>query len=90
MNQRDREHAERFAAHRAEAEAELWRRMDALGLHARDGWRLAETTRDAMDGTELVIRPLHMSRDPPPDLQCIVHVREDDGSIDIRCPPRER
>ena len=89
MSQRDLEFAKRFAAHRAEAEAELWRRMEETGLFARDGWRLSETTREARDGTELVIRPIHMSRDAPSGMECIVHVREDDGQIDMRCQRKE-
>lgn len=86
MSQKDRDFAVRFSARRAEAEAHLRRAMEARGLHAHDGWRIVETTRDARDGTELVIRPIHRIHTPPPDLECVIWVQTDDGTIDVRCP----
>lgn len=82
---KDTDFAARFSAQRAEAEAQLWRYMEARGLRAADGWRLHETTRDARQGTELVIRPIHRVHGCPPGLECIVWVKGDDGTIDIRC-----
>lgn len=89
MSQYDKDFATRFSAHRAEAEAVLRRRMEARGLYERDGWRIAETTRDARQGTELVIRPIHLRHPSPDGLECVVWVRGEDGSVDVHCFPDE-
>ena len=82
MGTHDRDHAARFAAHRAEAESRLRREMEALGLYASDGWKIAEVTREARNGTELVLRPLHLRLDPPKGLEYSVWIHEEDGSVD--------
>lgn len=87
MGTHDKDPAARFAAHRAAAEHQLRREMEALGLHARDGWKIAEVTREARNGTELVLRPLHMRLDPPKGLECSIWIHEDDGSVDTSFAP---
>jgi len=89
MSHEDKQFAARFSAHRDEAKANLRHRMEERGLFERDGWRIVETTREARQGTELVIRPMHFKHRAPPDLECVVWVRTEDGSIDIRCYPEE-
>lgn len=89
MSQYDKDFALRFSAHRAEAEALLRRLMEARGLYEHDGWRIVETTRDARQGTELVIRPLHMKHSAPAGLECVVWVRGEDGTVDVQCFPNE-
>jgi hypothetical protein len=86
MATHDKGTARLFAAHRAEAEAQLWRHMEALGLHARDGWKITETMREAREGTELVLRPLHLWLEAP-DLECVIWVHGEDGSVDSSCGP---
>lgn len=89
MGTHDKDPAARFAACRADAERRLRSEMEALGLHARDGWKIAEVTREARDGTELVLRPLHLRLDPPQGLECIIWIHEDDGSVDSSFAPSD-
>ena len=77
--------AGRFAQERAAAEARLWREMEAAGLHARDGWKIAESTREVRNGTELVLRPLHMRLHAPEHLECVVWIDADDGHVSTSC-----
>jgi hypothetical protein len=71
----------------AEARAHLWREMEARGLYARDGWKVTETTRAAGGGSQLVLRPLHLQKPAPDDLECVVAIDEDAKSIDMDCTP---
>lgn len=87
MNPRDEHFAVQFSEQRAAAEAHLWRQMEARGMHARDGWKITEVMRDTRGGTELVLRPLHLWHATPPDLECVVWVRNDDGAVDASCTP---
>lgn len=89
MGTQDKDPAARFAAHRADAERRLRTEMEALGLHARDGWKIAEVMREARNGTELVLRPLHLRLDAPAGLECTVWIHEDDGSVDSSFAPSE-
>lgn len=77
----------RFAKAIAEARAHLWREMEARGLYERDGWRVVETTRASLGGSELVLRPLHLHKLAPQDLECVVSIDEDAKSIDMDCTP---
>lgn len=77
--------AGRFAEQRDAAEARLWREMEAAGLYARDGWKIAEITREARNGTELVLRPLHMRLPAPEHLECVVWIDADDGNVSTSC-----
>jgi hypothetical protein len=61
--------------------------MEARGLHERDGWKITEIMRDTRGGTELVLRPLHLWHQTPPDLECVVWVRNDDGQVETSCTP---
>ena len=87
MGTHDKDPAARFAAHRVEAENRLRHEMEALGLYARDGWKIAEVTREARNGTELVLRPLHLRLDAPKGLECRIWIHEDDGSVDASFVP---
>ena len=89
MGTHDKDSAARFAACRADAERRLRSQMEALGLHARDGWKIAEVTREARDGTELVLRPLHLRLDAPKGLECSIWIHEDDGSVDSSFAPSD-
>jgi hypothetical protein len=51
--------------------------MDARGLLKADGWEIMETVRDFGRGSELVMRPLHLHLEAPPDLECVVLIEED-------------
>ena len=75
-----------FAQHRAQAEAQLWNAMKSAGLAEGDGWSIVEFTREAGGGTQLVMRPLHLTKASPPGMQCIVSIA-DDGSIEVECSP---
>jgi hypothetical protein len=79
--------AARFAKACAEARAHLWREMEARGLYERDGWKIVETVRPAMGGTELVMRPLHLRLTAPADLECVVTIDEDTTTVDSSCEP---
>ena len=56
------------------AESYLWREMGERGLHKEDGWSIVEFTREAEDGTEVVMRPLHLYRAAPAGLECVFGV----------------
>lgn len=79
--------ATRFARACEEARAHLRKEMEARGLHERDGWKIVETMRPARTGSELVLRPLHLHKMAPPDLECVVAIDEDATSIDVDCKP---
>lgn len=65
------------------ARSHLLREMAAHGLTERDGWKIVESLRQVPGGTELVLRPLHLHSEPPEGLECVVKVRELDGTIDL-------
>lgn len=73
-----------FSARCAEARACLERTMVQRGLLAKDGWRITETVRTIIGGTEIVMRPLHLYRASPEDLECVVRVMEHSG-VESRC-----
>lgn len=86
MGTHDKDFAVRFAANRAMAEAVLRREMEALGLRASDGWKVTETMREARNGTELVLRPIHLRLESPPGLECVIWIHAEDGTVDVVCP----
>lgn len=60
--------ADRYAI----AEAYLWLEMNGRGLHKQDGWTIVEFMRDAGNGTEIVLRPLHFYKPTPPGIECVI------------------
>jgi len=89
-NDTDDNFATRFAERYAAARAHLRREMDAIGLYERDGWRITETTRQARNGLELVLRPIHRTLASPDGLECIVWIDVEGHSIDAECVPGGR
>jgi hypothetical protein len=79
--------AKRFAKACADARAHLRREMEARGLYEKDGWMIVETVRQADGGSELVMRPLHLRKTAPPDLECVVSIDEDSTRVDMNCTP---
>ena len=77
--------ASAFTAHCNAARAHLLRLMAAHGLHARDGWRIGESTRHDSGLTHMVMRPVHRTLSPPPELECIVSIDEPGSRIHSSC-----
>ncbi len=77
--------AARFAKACADARAYLLRQMEEAGLHASDGGKIVEPVRQVVGGSELVMRPLHLHKPSPPDLECVVKIDLDSASIDSTC-----
>jgi hypothetical protein len=76
----------KFADQLATAKAHIWRELGARGLHERDGWRIAELVRESpLGGTEVVLRPLHLTLESPADLECVVTIVEEAKTIDLEC-----
>ena len=73
-----------FSERRDIARVMLRHQMDARGLTEAAGWKINETVRHVVGGTELVLRPIHMREEPPPDLEVVIGVSEEDGSTDLR------
>jgi hypothetical protein len=57
-------------------------RWKKRGLFERDGWKIVETVRAATGCTELVMRPLHLHKVAPDDLECVVTIDEDTTTVD--------
>ena len=74
-----------FAAKCDEARDTLRGHMNARGLWERDGWRITETVRHRHGRTELVLRPIHLRLDPPPNLECVVAIEEPGWDISADC-----
>src|SRR5512140_330108 len=87
QQQQDQHSADRFAEKRAAAESYLWREMEARGLHRHDGWSIGEFLRDTRGGTELILRPIHLWHQTPPELECVIWVGTDDGNVHAECTP---
>lgn len=47
------------------ARAKLTAQMVEMGLMPADGWRIGEEVRETAQGTEWILRPLHLRREPP-------------------------
>ena len=86
--QLDERASHEYSAHCARARAYLKRAMEERGLLGTDGWRIVETVRSIIDGTEIVMRPLHLYHSSPDDLECTVRVMEHSG-VESRCLGRE-
>jgi hypothetical protein len=48
-----------------QARADLAARMAAQGLSEKDGWRIHEEMRPVIDGTQWVLKPVHIHREAP-------------------------
>jgi hypothetical protein len=70
-----------------EAEAFLRAEMTKLGLLEADGWRIAQSTRDVMGATEIVLRPMHLRKSAPEGLECVVRVHEVQQKVETECAP---
>jgi hypothetical protein len=77
--------AAEFGVKRREARATLRKHMEERGLHARDGWSIAEVVRQRAGTTELVMRPIHLRLPSPDDLECVVTIDEIGSHIDSEC-----
>lgn len=84
-NSQDSRIAALFSAKREEARSTLRYHMEKRGLREGDGWRISETIRHREGRTELVLRPIHLRLDPPPDLECIVTIDEPGLAISTHC-----
>ena len=82
---RDEEVAAVFAQRVAEARLYLRKEMEAYGLREADGWRISESVRQVDGGSELVLRPIHMTHVAPAELECVVHIDEEAAAIDSSC-----
>ena len=75
MAQDDQALASHLARRIADARASLESEMRAAGLHAKDGWKIAEQVRHTVEGTDFIFTPIHL-RLARPDLErrvCINH-----------------
>lgn len=70
--------------HCVQARETLLRHMVERGLLPADGWRISESTRAAVGATEIVMRPVHRTRESPPGFECVVRISED-SRIDSHC-----
>lgn len=77
--------AARFTRRLAMARQHLRREMTAHGLHARDGWRIAETVRMIEGGSEIVLWPVHRTLPSPAGMECVVSIETDTATIDSNC-----
>lgn len=62
--------------------------MRERGLHAEDGWSIDETLRQVDGGSVIVMRPIHMRLDAPPDLECSCSVDEPGLKVSAQCAPQ--
>ena len=83
---RDSSTSRSFSERCAEARAHLRFEMARRGLHEKDGWTIAQSTRASRGGSEIVLRPIHRQLEAPQDLECVVWVGEEDGSVESSCP----
>ena len=86
----DDETARAFAERYVAARAHLRREMDELGLLEADGWLIAEHSREADGGSQVVLRPLHRHLPSPPGVECIVWVNQTGTSVEAECMPGGR
>jgi len=57
----------------SQARDEVVARMKARGLMEKDGWRIHEEMRTTIDGTQWVLRPVHI-HDDAPGLEAVVTI----------------
>jgi hypothetical protein len=60
MPEEDQALASQLARRLAYARASLEQEMQAAGMHARHGWRIAEEVRHTVHGTDFIFTPIHM------------------------------
>lgn len=82
----DRHPGESFSQRCAAARVHLLGEMERLGMRERDGWRIAESTRNVTGGSELVMRPIHRVLPTPDGVECVVRI-EESGVTDSHCEP---
>jgi hypothetical protein len=87
MKLKDEKLAEQLAQRRAAAATQLWAKMEERGMTREGGWNVAEFTRDTREGTELVVRPVHLWHQSPYDLEQVVWIDIGDGVIEPSCTP---
>ena len=85
MKTHDEGLSEKFAARCEEARSGLRLRMAEYGLREQDGWRIHEFTRQVIGHTELVMRPIHRTLAPPPNLECMCSIDEPGSHIKSEC-----
>jgi hypothetical protein len=73
-----------FSERRDIARMLLRQQMDVRGLTEGTGWKINESVRHVVGGTELVLRPIHLRERAPADLEVVIAVSEEDGSTDLR------
>ena len=72
----------------AEARAHLRKQMEELGLHEKDGWKIAESVRQRPDGRcELHMCPLHLRLKAPDGIECVVTLDPQEQAVDADCTP---
>ena len=87
QNDRDTAVAATFSERCHAARGHLLKTMEALGMREKDGWRIAESVRQVRGGSELVLRPLHLYLNAPPDMECVVWIADGGNDIDMSCQP---
>ena len=85
MGHSDTELSVQFAEKMHNAQTYLRAEMDRLGLFERDGWKIVQQTRERRGGTEMVLRPLHLTLLAPEGLECIVWVSVAEPVVDSEC-----
>jgi hypothetical protein len=86
----DRDATLALAFHRraAEARTHLRKQMEGLGLHEKDGWKIAESVRQRPDGgCELHMCPLHLRLKAPSGVECVVSIDPREEAVDAECTP---
>jgi len=68
------------------AKAHLRMIMEERGLHASDGWTIAESARETPAGTAIVLKPLHRRLPAPDDLECVISIHPDTAAVESNCP----
>jgi hypothetical protein len=77
-----------FYRRAAEARAHLLKEMEALGLHEKDGWKIAESVRQRADGgCELHMCPLHLRLKAPAGVECVVSIDPTEEVVSADCTP---
>ena len=85
MNTTDEHLYQAFCERCDDARAKLRQHMSELGLHAKDGWSIHESTRQVDGRTELVMRPLHPRLPAPTDLECLCAIDEPGEKVSSEC-----
>jgi hypothetical protein len=73
-----------LAARRDIARTLLRSEMNARGLTEAAGWKIDESLRNVVGGTQLVLRPIHLREHAPEGLEYVVTINEEDGSTELK------